>query len=174
MGFKELLSCLSKSSPLAVATRGTINPAEKKLKDFLHVKTDIEQAFIETIDNIKEPGEIIFLCGSSGDGKSELLRRHVKKYEAKYTFHLDATHSFDPEQNAITALDRVFRQHKINNKPLVVGINIGMLENYALDGSEEHKEIKTNINNFLHNTDININYHFLNFENFPRFALNPK
>ena len=93
--------------------------------------------------------EIVFLCGSSGDGKSEILTRCFSEFEQKYDFHLDATHSFAPNQSAIQALDEKFDDHNSGSKPLVLGINIGMLANYSNEGAERHQEIKSSIDHFL-------------------------
>lgn len=40
----------------------------------------------------KTTKKIAFLCGSSGDGKSEMLTRCKKKLDSRVKFHLDATH----------------------------------------------------------------------------------
>ncbi|PML79800.1 DNA phosphorothioation-dependent restriction protein DptF, partial [Vibrio sp. 10N.261.52.A1] len=117
--------------------------------------------------------DIIFLCGSSGDGKSEILTQYSQKHKATHEFHLDATHSFNPNQTAINALDERFSQFKGNEKPLVVGINIGMLGNYAEEGAEQHDDIKASIKAFLENKtdDIPTNHIFLDFEQYPKFTL---
>ncbi|MEI6538463.1 MAG: DNA phosphorothioation-dependent restriction protein DptF [Planctomycetota bacterium] len=88
----------------------------------------------EIDSNLKKP-RVIFVCGSSGDGKSELFRRIYASYGTKVRFHLDATHSFDPQKDPIQTLDDQFSEFKAGKQTLVVGINIGMLENYADDGN---------------------------------------
>jgi DNA phosphorothioation-dependent restriction protein DptF len=56
MDLRQALSVLSKSSPYAVSTERL---------DLISTE----------LDNIK----IIFLCGSSGDGKLEMRSRHIKQ-----------------------------------------------------------------------------------------------
>lgn len=172
MDLRQALSVLSKSSPYAVTTTGEPkDPFVKRVKEYLFVETDIELAFKEKLKNAG-PSDIIFLCGSSGDGKSEILTRYKTKYEDKAEFHLDATHSFDPKATAIETLNDLFHQHKCSSKALVVGINIGMMANYEREGSEEHLEIKQAISKFLtHQAKINSSISFLDFESFPKFSL---
>ena len=113
---------------------------------------------------------IIFLCGSSGDGKSEILRRHHHAYKDDFHFHLDATHSFKPDQNAVEALNELFDRHKISAKPLIVGINIGMLFNFQNSGDERHAGVKQAISRFINGERSFDQYQFLNFEDYPKFS----
>ncbi len=76
MNLREALSVLSKSSPYAVATASELDNSEfDQLKRCLYVETDIERAFKKKLESIKSD-EVIFLCGSSGDGKSEILTKY--------------------------------------------------------------------------------------------------
>ncbi|OXX23514.1 DNA phosphorothioation-dependent restriction protein DptF, partial [Vibrio sp. V08_P9A1T1] len=135
MTLLDALSILSKSSPFAVSTeRDDQYDNLLTYKKHIYVQTDIEADFKKALLSAKS-NEIIFLCGSSGDGKSEILTQYSQKYKATHDFHLDATHSFSPNQTAIQTLDERFTQTKKNQKPLVVGINIGMLGNYAQEGA---------------------------------------
>ena len=52
-------------------------------------------------EEVIETPQVIVVCGSSGDGKSELFRRIYASYGTKVRFHLDATHSFDPHKDAL-------------------------------------------------------------------------
>ena len=171
MDLRNALAVLSKSSPYAVTTAGEIkDPQLKEIKDYLYVETDVEAAFKEKLEAL-QPGEILFLCGSSGDGKSEILTRNKKQFGTLIQFHLDATHSFKPEENAIETLDKVFSEWRSQSKPLVVGINIGMLANYEREGSTTHHEIKTAMRAFLNNQDHTIDgFHFIDFEKYPKFT----
>ncbi|WP_462184927.1 DNA phosphorothioation-dependent restriction protein DptF, partial [Acinetobacter baumannii] len=79
MEFLDLLRVLSKSSPFAVKTlsdeskRGEL----QLFKDYLYVKTEIEKDFEQKLEEaLLGQKKIIFLCGSSGDGKSEILTRY--------------------------------------------------------------------------------------------------
>lgn len=173
MNLAQALSILSKSSPYAVSTEREKNQdLLAEYKSHIYIKTDIEADFKQALLSAKKD-EIIFLCGSSGDGKSEILTQYSQKHKATHDFHLDATHSFNPSQTAIHALDERFTQFKGNDKPLVVGINIGMLGNYAEEGAEQHDDIKASIKAFLENKtdDIPTNHIFLDFEQYPKFTL---
>ena len=172
MQFKRLLDTLARSSAQAVTTLGQGQKEEDELKDYLYVETDIETDFKALLDSSPPPETVIFLCGSSGDGKSEILKRYHKRYSDKFHFHLDATHAFKPDQNAIQALDQLFEEHKSFEKPLVVGINVGMLFNFSSQGDEEHAEIRRAIEAYLHSGEESTPYcKFRNFEKYPKFSL---
>lgn len=171
MDLRKALSVLSKSSPYAVATASELADTEfDELKKCLYVETEIERSFKEKLTNIK-PNQIIFLCGSSGDGKSEILTKYKKQHEQYVDFHLDATHSFDPKMSAVDTLNNVFTMHASSSRPLVVGINIGMLGNYEREGSDEHRAIKQAIKEFFKSGDTDGVYTFLSFESFPKFKI---
>jgi len=111
MNLKQALQALSKSSPTAVTTAGEIeDPHLRAIKEYLYVKTPIENVLIEKLQSVNSD-TIIFLCGSSGDRKSEILTRRQKEYSNKFIFHLDATHIFDPDKTVIETLDSVFDTH---------------------------------------------------------------
>lgn len=173
MKLQHALSILSKSSPYAVSTEREQNQDLLAIyKSYIYIKTDIEADFKQALLSAKKD-EIIFLCGSSGDGKSEILTQYSQKHKATHDFHLDATHSFSPSQTAIHALDERFTQFKENDKPLVVGINIGMLGNYAEEGADQHNDVKASIKAFLEQKKDGIpaNHIFLDFEHYPKFTL---
>ncbi len=169
MTLRQLLAQLSRSSAEAVRTLGNLtgNP----VKDYLSIDTPIERDFHRCIEAANAPETVIFLCGSSGDGKSEILTKCYKKFEEKCQFHLDATHSFQPDMSAIQTLDQQFTDHKSKKQPIVVGINIGMLGNYAEEGAAEHKDIIESIQYFLNDKQDQLPAHhiFLNFEDYPKF-----
>lgn len=169
MNLRNALSVLAKSSPFAVRTLSE-RPADEyiELKDWLFVKLPIETDFQAKLDAMK-PGEIVFLCGSSGDGKSEILVRYHERYHERYRFHLDATHSFGPRQSAIEALDTLFDDAQQSRRPLVLGINVGMLANYSKEGAERHRRIREAIDRFLAGEQVGEPFHFLDFEKYPKF-----
>ncbi len=171
MKLSEALSVLSKSSPYAVTTRGDItDPQFEGLKRHLYVTTEIEAAFKSKLDRL-QPGGILFLCGSSGDGKSEILTRYDRLY-TNVEFHLDATHSFESSKTAIQTLNELFTRQQATNLPLVVGINIGMLGNFQQDGDKSHNKIRTATERFLINKQIQSgDISFLDFEAFPKFSI---
>lgn len=170
---RKALGVLAKSSSFSVKTT-TDRPRDiyDDLKDYLYVEPEIESDFKGRLSTL-QPGECVFLCGSSGDGKSEILSRYYENYKNRYTFHLDATHSFSPNQSAIEALNELFDRAGEGHPPLVVGINIGMLANFAKEGAARHSDLRAVIERFL---DGKIRseglYHFLDFESYPKFRFN--
>ena len=108
MDFEDLIETLSKGSASAVTTLESNVAALNALKEYLYVQTPVEQALRTELDrNLKRP-RVIFVCGSSGDGKSELFRRIYASYGTKVRFHLDATHSFDSPTGCVQTLDELF------------------------------------------------------------------
>ena len=172
---RQALSVLSKSSPYAVTTEAELENTElDALKKCIYVETDVEVYFRECLADLKAKGHgILFLCGSSGDGKSEILTKYKREYAQFIDFHLDATHSFSAKTSAIQTLDNIFDKAKETGRPLVVGINIGMLGNYERDGSVTHANLKNEIKKFL-NLNVNTqteNLNFISFESFPKFKM---
>lgn len=92
LDLKTALSILSKSSPYAVSTERESDGKLVSYKKHIYIETDIEVDFKRELTSAKSH-EIIFLCGSSGDGKSEILTRYSKDFKSTHDFHLDATHS---------------------------------------------------------------------------------
>ncbi|MDR0806323.1 MAG: DNA phosphorothioation-dependent restriction protein DptF [Enterobacteriaceae bacterium] len=174
---RKALGVLAKSSSFSVTTVTDRQKDEfDQLKSQLFVKQDIETDLQRYLDTAKL-GEIIFLCGSSGDGKSEILTRCKSDphYQHKFSFHLDATHSFAPRQSAIDALNDLFDGHHHQAQPLLIGINTGMLANFAREGAARHQAIRSTIDSFLSaKQDGNgpyqlANCSFYDFEHYPKF-----
>lgn len=179
---RNALSVLAKSSSFSVTTVTYRQKDEfDQLKEQLFVKQEIETELQRYLE-IAKPGEIIFLCGSSGDGKSEILTRCQSnlRYQQRFNFHLDATHSFAPRQSAIDALNDLFSNHHQYSSPLLIGINTGMLANYAREGAECHLAIRTAIDSFLSADQEESrpyrswNCSFFDFEHYPKFQFNEK
>jgi DNA phosphorothioation-dependent restriction protein DptF len=175
MTLRTALSVLAKSSPFSVST--VIQRCRDEfdlLKEQLFVEQEIERDFASLLSGLNA-GEVIFLCGSSGDGKSEILTRYYEKFGSRFNFYLDATHSFSPRQSAIEALDELFDSREIGNKPLVLGINIGMLANYANEGALRHASVREAIESFLTQGECSVgDYKFLDFEKYPKFQFSKK
>lgn len=173
MRLKEALSVLSKSSPYAVSTeRSTINQnILDDVKSYLYIQMPIETAVSKAISSFgANDKKILFLCGSSGDGKSELLTKAKVNFGSRMKFHLDATHSFDPHGTAIQTLDKVFDEFEASSSPLVVGINAGMLGNYAEEG--QNQLIRSKISEYLKNKNTQDDTAiFINFEDYPKFEI---
>lgn len=176
ISLRNALSVLAKSSPFSVSTLTLRSKdALDDFKEQLFVEQDIERD-LNTLLTTLHGREVIFLCGSSGDGKSEILTRCYRQYQDQFEFHLDATHSFAPHQSAIEALDELFDSRQQHGKPLILGINTGMLANYAKEGAPQHQQIKSTIEHFLSGA-LNLEQrpyrngelYFLDFEQYPKF-----
>ncbi|HCM8003596.1 TPA: DNA phosphorothioation-dependent restriction protein DptF [Klebsiella aerogenes] len=174
---RQALGVLSKSSSFSVATEKRRQKDKfDDLKEQLFVEQEIETELRRHLD-LAKPGEIIFLCGSSGDGKSEILTRCKSdlRFQQKFAFHLDATHSFSPRQSAIDALNELLERQQQNSKPLLIGINTGMLANFAREGDVEHQTIRSVIDSFLSTQQKTSrpyreeNCSFFDFEQYPKF-----
>ncbi|HFP3575431.1 TPA: DNA phosphorothioation-dependent restriction protein DptF [Escherichia coli] len=179
---RKALGVLAKSSSFSVTTVTHRQKDEfDQLKEQLFVKQEIETELQRYLD-VAKPGEIIFLCGSSGDGKSEILTRCKSnpRYQQRFSFHLDATHSFAPRQSAIDALNDLFSNHHQYSSPLLIGINTGMLANFAREGAECHLAIRIAIDSFLSaDQEESRPYRsghcsFFDFEHYPKFQFNEK
>lgn len=173
---RKALNVLSKSSSFSVSTlKDRRDDIFDDLKRRLFVEQQIELDLKKHLGSICDGNAIVFLCGSSGDGKSEILTRCYEQYQNKFDFHLDATHSFSPQQSAIDALDQLFDSHSNHTRPLLIGINTGMLANYAKEGAEKHKNIRLIIEKFLSSELSNSSpyqserCYFFDFENYPKF-----
>ena len=160
-----LIEKMSKSSPEAV---NTLNSSIDDIVEYLHIETDIEKKYIESLKANKDNKCLIFLCGSSGDGKSAIINKHLKKFESYFDFHVDATHSFSPSQTAIEALSESFERYETGTKSLVVGINIGIMLNFT-NHDTNFEKINTAISKFLNEKKDSDNIYFINFEDYPKF-----
>lgn len=173
ISLRKALGVLAKSSSFSVkTTTQRQRDLFDDLKDYLYVTPEIEHDFEKCLRALLL-GEYVFLCGSSGDGKSEILSRSYDQYKDRYSFHLDATHSFSPHQSVIDALNELFDRAGDGAQPLVVGINIGMLANFAKEGAERHSVLRSVIERFLDSGERTQGaYHFLDFESYPKFRFN--
>lgn len=171
MLFTDAISILSKSSSYAVSTENDLSATLMEVKEDLYVEMPIEHNFFSTLDSLSEYSrKVIFLCGSSGDGKSELLLRAKKKFLQSYLqFHLDATHSFAPQDSAIDTLNKKFKEFQEGNHSLVIGINIGMLGNYAEEAYSP--ELSKKLKNYLEKKENAEDICFINFEDYPKFKI---
>ena len=100
-----LIDQLSKSSPQAVYTPKGISDFEPtSIFDYLYIETPIERKYKELLGQVRDSKSIVFLCGSSGDGKSAIIGQNQKFFSKYFDAHIDATHSFRPDQTAIEVL----------------------------------------------------------------------
>ncbi len=164
---------MSKSSPYAVSTLRIDENADALLniKNYLYIIPPIETDFREALQ-LADVGEIFYLCGSSGDGKSEVLTNLYKEFNSKVYFHLDATHSKGQHSSAIDCLNDLYDNYKSTNKTLAVGINIGMMQKFIKQGAERHSDIKKVLKAFFknrHKKGYKLgNTQFFDFECYPR------
>ena len=159
MNLKDALGVLSRSSKYSVSTLRTDNTVDElqALKDHLYITPDIQIEFEGALEDAltrTHTNSIICLCGSSGDGKSEILTQLYKKFSNTIDFHLDATHSNSQHKSAIDCLDEKFDDFKLSNKPLAIGINIGMLQKFIKQGNERHNDIKESFEEYFENRHI--------------------
>ncbi|NYS30424.1 DNA phosphorothioation-dependent restriction protein DptF [Pantoea sp. WMus005] len=154
LNFYEALNVLSKSSKYSVSTLRMSSDIDEfqRLKDHLYVESEIQEDVAEQLKKIAAGDkEIICLCGSSGDGKSEILTKLYGAHKEEVIFHLDATHSNSQHKSAVECLNDRFVEYKKNEKPLVIGINIGMLQKFIKQGCDTHSEIKNAIERYFNN-----------------------
>ena len=170
---REALSVLSKSSLYSVSTLRKEEEIDvyQQLKDYLYITPQIQDDFKQALLSANS-SDIICLCGSSGDGKSETLTKLYKDLNHKIDFHLDATHSRGQYQSAIDCLNDQFDQFRLSSKPLAIGINIGMLQKFVKFGDERHQDIKNSFSLFFDNRHKKGfktgNHVFYDFECYPR------
>lgn len=171
MLFSDAISILSKSSSYAVSTENDLSATLIDIKEDLYVEMPIEQKFFDILDSLlPHSRKVIFLCGSSGDGKSEILLRAKKRFEkANIKFHLDATHSFAPHHSAVETLDNLFCEYERGDYSLIIGINIGMLGNYAQEA--KNQQIREKLKSYLEVGNNIENFEFINFEDYPKFKI---
>lgn len=173
MDLCSALSVLSKSSKYAVSTLRKEETEDELqiVKDYLYVQPQIQVDFEKAL-NVARSNDILCLCGSSGDGKSEILTKLYKKFNSSIDFHLDATHSTSQHKSAIDCLDEKFDEFKAHDKPLALGINIGMLQKYIKQGSERHFDIKESFEKYFENRHVKAfkanTVSFYDFECYPR------
>jgi len=166
LNLEEIIKKLSKSSPEAV---NTLNSSNDHIVEYLHIETDIEKKYLEILQGNKNNKCLVFLCGSSGDGKSAIINRYIKDYQKYYNFHVDATHSFKPNQTAIEALIESFQKYKNSDKSLVIGINIGIMLNFIDNQIKDLIEIQQSIKTFLESKQSSKSCYFINFEDYSKF-----
>lgn len=173
MRFKDALNVLSKSSSYAVSTENKYTDPQNQLdliKKDLYVTMPIEHKVNEVLQRLNSaPRQVFFLCGSSGDGKSELLVQAKLQASKNVRFHFDATHSFDPYKNAVQTLDKLFDEFEQGEFSLVIGINVGMLGNYEQEG--QNTLFKSAISAYQHNKRQMDDFTFVSFEDYPKFQI---
>lgn len=165
----NLLHIVSKLSKSSAESVHTFNNDSTVLFNYLHIETEVEKEYQNKLNNLRGKKSLIFLCGSSGDGKSAIIAKHRDKFSLDYNYHVDATHSFMPNQTAIEALEHSFSEFSRGDKSLVVGINIGIMMNYSSDENTSNFSIKSAIQKYIDSKNDSDNIHFINFEDYSKF-----
>ncbi|WP_197046741.1 DNA phosphorothioation-dependent restriction protein DptF [Oceanobacillus salinisoli] len=152
------LSKLKESSQEAVEG----SDAFSSFKKYLHVDRPIQQDLIDTLMQTenKNDSQLIFLCGSVGDGKSHLIAYMNETFPdlmEKFTVHNDATESFDPQKNSLDTLAERLRnfsddQIEKSNEKLILAINLGVLHNFL--ESDYVKESYTKLAAFIEKSKV--------------------
>ncbi|OED51112.1 DNA phosphorothioation-dependent restriction protein DptF [Aliivibrio fischeri] len=172
---RTALSVMSNASPYAVSTLRKDEEVDSLLivKNYLYITPQIETDFKSALKEHKL-GDIYYLCGSSGDGKSEILTNIYKEFYSQIDFHLDATHSKGQHSSAIECLDDLYDRYKSTQKALAIGINIGMMQKFIKYGASRHQDIKETLDEFFKNRHIKAfkqgNAQFFDFECYPRIT----
>ena len=168
------LSKLKESSQEAVEG----SDAFSNFKNYLHVDRPIQEDLIDALKEARQSNssELIFLCGSVGDGKSHLLaymnQVHPELMEG-IQIHNDATESFDPQKNSLDTLAEVLKSFSdenvsTSNEKLILAINLGVLHNFL--ESDYAKESYTKLTDFINKSKIfetdflSENYYDTNFK----------
>lgn len=152
------LSKLRESSQEAIE-----NPnAFSSFKEYLHVERTIQHDLMSALTNAvgKNESQLIFLCGSVGDGKSHLLSYVKNKHPElmdNFSVHNDATESFDPQKSSLDTLAEVlkpFSDSEIESSgcKLILAINLGVLHNFI--ESDYAKENYQTLTEFIVTSEI--------------------
>src|SRR5699024_10536120 len=128
--FIPRLDVLRTSSQESVVHADSFGP----FREYMHVKRPIQQAFENTLEDIKskEEPQLILLCGSVGDGKSHLLA-YMRSKKPELTegimIHNDSTESFNPQENSLDTLEYILKhfddeQDQKKAQHTVIAINL--------------------------------------------------
>ncbi|HDR4893631.1 DNA phosphorothioation-dependent restriction protein DptF [Bacillus cereus] len=180
------LSKLKESSQEAIE-----NPNEfSSFKDYLHVERTIQNDMMSALTAAagQNTSQLIFLCGSVGDGKSHLLSYVKNKYPElmeEFSVHNDATESFDPQKSSLDTLAEVLKPYSDSEIDgsrfkLILAINLGVLHNFIeSDYAKENYRILTK---FIEESGIfeanevatnqqSGNFHLISFSDYQPFEL---
>lgn len=184
------LSRLKQSSKEAVENIEEFN----NFKKYMHVERVFEEelkGILEGIQELEQP-HLVLVCGSVGDGKSHLISFLNSTYPSLFTrtkIHNDATESFSPSETSVDTLNKQlenFTDHVlqtnnyVNDKHLVVAINLGTLSNFLNSKYQEgftifkkfvndHKIIDEEQSNYEINTELP--FRFINLSDYHLYEL---
>ena len=138
--FIRKIKVLQKSSTETVVHANTFG----SFQNYMHIIRPIEQETIEKLEFIKtcNTPQLMFICGSVGDGKSHLLA-YLKQNRPElldgFYIHNDATESFSRTKSAEETLEHIlqpFDDGETATKHMIVAINIGKLHNFYIRQEE--------------------------------------
>ncbi len=142
---KQKSKLLTELSKLVISSQEATSNGKQltALEKYLHVDRKIQIDLINQMGKVSKEGNkhLIFLTGSSGDGKSHLFSIIDKKQPElsnKFLKIYDATASSRPDLNSIETLIKdldSFSDEKINtysndNSFVILAINLGVLNNF--------------------------------------------
>ncbi|MBA2176141.1 DNA phosphorothioation-dependent restriction protein DptF [Halobacillus locisalis] len=139
------LNKLRESSQEAIEGFESLSP----FKRYLHIERPIQESLEESLRKASVSGDaqLVFLCGSVGDGKSHLLAYLQSTYPdmmKDFHIHNDATESFDPQKDSLDTLADVLSSFDDENihtsdKKMILAINLGVLHNFMESGYAEER-----------------------------------
>lgn len=132
--FLSQLNILQKSSKESVVHAEEFGP----FQNYMHIARPIELETIEKLEFIKTCAtpQVLFICGSVGDGKSHLLaylKCHRKELLEGFYIHNDATESYNRTKSAEETLEEILKPFDDGATPtqhMIIAINIGKLHNF--------------------------------------------
>ncbi|MFI3236619.1 MAG: DNA phosphorothioation-dependent restriction protein DptF [Lachnospiraceae bacterium] len=130
---------------------------------YMHIKREIESELVDTVKKINstQKSHLIFLAGSSGDGKSHLisyLNENHKMDVEDFRFYRDATESDDLDLEAEQVLEKKlvdFSDEGLlsgQKTKMVLAINLGVLSNFLSNESVRNKYEK--VTKFIETSEV--------------------
>lgn len=180
------LSKLKESSQEAIENSNQFS----SFKEYLHVKRSIQDDLEQTLKASATVSEsqLIFLCGSVGDGKSHLLAYLKSKHpeiDTQFLIHNDATESFDPQKSSLDTLAEVLMPFsdlhiQTSTEKLILAINLGVLHNFI--ESEYAKQNFKTLTQFIEDANVfesasvtanrdSEHFHLISFSDYQPFEL---
>ncbi|EAZ83604.1 hypothetical protein BB14905_05388 [Bacillus sp. B14905] len=141
--FLRKIKILQKSSTETVVHANTFG----SFQNYMHITRPIEKETIEKLEFIKTctTPQLMFICGSVGDGKSHLLaylKQNRPELLEGFYIHNDATESYSRTKSAEETLEQIlqpFADGMSPTKHMIVAINIGKLHNFYIRQAEANR-----------------------------------
>lgn len=147
----KLLYWLNK---LNIVSKESTNSGEEfdSFNQYMHVERQIQTDLLSVLKERNGiVGNLIFLAGSSGDGKSHLfsyLRENYSDLVDGYDFYRDATESDDLDLDAEEVLEKKLVDFSDDglergcSKKMIIAINLGIMSNFIAMSSVQDKYSK--------------------------------